>query len=166
VKQLRDTVWQRRGVSWIWDAEALSRVCKPAEVLSLRQFLRARSGWAEELPSNDANALVVGGLDGALDLVKPETAEQWLVDTLKVTILSFQAAYDGQAALIFWLPNGERRLRTNPASEEVMWLCSAPYAPRKLDFGRLLWGAPGMYPQEICPDGTAKPAGFFHQRIT
>ncbi len=33
MKQLLDTVWQRRGVSWIWDDEALQSVAKPSEVL-------------------------------------------------------------------------------------------------------------------------------------
>ena len=41
MKQLRDSVWQRRGTSWIWDAEALAQVAKADEVWSLRQFLLA-----------------------------------------------------------------------------------------------------------------------------
>ena len=39
MKQLLDTVWQRRGISWIWDDEALNKIAKPSEVLSLRQML-------------------------------------------------------------------------------------------------------------------------------
>ncbi len=27
MRQLLDTVWQRRGVSWVWDDEALQLVC-------------------------------------------------------------------------------------------------------------------------------------------
>ena len=41
MKQLLDTVWQRRGTSWIWDEEARNQVCVASEVWSLRQFLQA-----------------------------------------------------------------------------------------------------------------------------
>ena len=27
MRQTKDTVWQRRGISWIWDATALAQVC-------------------------------------------------------------------------------------------------------------------------------------------
>ena len=41
MKRLHDSVWQRRGVSWIWDDEALYTVARPSEVLSLRELLQA-----------------------------------------------------------------------------------------------------------------------------
>jgi len=166
VNQVRDTVWQRRGVSWVWDPEAFRRVCKPSEVLSLRQFLRSHGKWPQDPPSNGGDALVVAGLDGALDLLKPDAADQWLGERLKSSVLSFQDAYEGQVALVFWLPGGERRIRVNPASDVVVWACAAPYAPSKLEFGRVLWGAPSMYPQEIMLEGALKPSGLFHLRIT
>ena len=40
MKQLLDTVWQRRGISWIWNEEARNQVCVASEVWSLRQLLR------------------------------------------------------------------------------------------------------------------------------
>jgi hypothetical protein len=67
MRYLIDTVWQRRGTSWIWDEEARNQVCTAGEVWSLRQFLRAVGDWPDDLPSNDNNTLVVAGLEGCLD---------------------------------------------------------------------------------------------------
>ena len=51
MKRLLDSVWQRRGVSWIWDDEALYTVARPSEVLSLRELLQAGKNWPDDLPS-------------------------------------------------------------------------------------------------------------------
>ncbi len=49
MKRMLDSVWQRRGVSWVWDDEALSAVAKPSEVFSLRQLMRAARDWPDDL---------------------------------------------------------------------------------------------------------------------
>ena len=166
MKQLHDTVWQRRGVSWIWENEAFSDVTKAGEVFSLREMIRASKNWPEDLPSNDGNTLVVAGLDACLDLLSPANAEEWLADTLKHIILSFQDFYQGDGALVFWLPGSQRRLQIKTASDAVTWKCSAPFREETVDFGRLLWGEAGEYPQEIIFANGNKPAGLFHLRIT
>jgi len=170
MRQVLDTVWQRRGTSWLWDEEARNTVCAAGEVWSLRQFLQAAiptgNGWPEDLPSNDNKTLVVAGLEGSLDLLAPEQAEIWLEDTIKRAILSFQDAYAGEAALIFWLPRGDSRLRVQASTDAVSWLCEAPHRGSKLDFGRLLWGEANEYPQEILLREGGKPVGLFHLRIT
>lgn len=165
MRQITDTVWQRRGTSWIWDEEARNQVCVASEVWSLRQFLQAAGNWPDDLPSNGNNTLVVAGLEGGLDLLTPEDAEAWLGDAVKQAILSFQDAYDGQAALIFWLPGGGNRIRAQAATDEVNWLCHTPHG-HQLDFGRILWGQANEYPQEILLRVGAKAAGLFHLRIT
>lgn len=166
MKQLLDTVWQRRGTSWIWDEEARNQVCVASEVWSLRQFLRAVGNWPDDLPSNGNNTLVVAGLEGSLDLLTPEDAETWLGDAVKQAILSFQDAYDGQAALIFWLPSGYGRIKFHPATDSIEWRCAAPRSESLLAFGRILWGEANEYPQEILLREGSKPAGLFHLRIT
>ena len=88
MKRLLDSVWQRRGVSWIWDDEALYTVARPSEVLSLRELLQAGKNWPDDLPSNDGNTLVVAGLDACIDLLSPTDAETWLGDDLKAAVLS------------------------------------------------------------------------------
>lgn len=166
MKQLRDTVWQRRGVSWIWTDEALASVTRPPEVYSLRKLIRASNDWPEELPSNGGNTLVVAGLDACMDLLSPADAESWLSDNLKSAIISFQDAYSGEAALIFWLPKGDRRLRSDLATDTVRWHCSAPYADERIDFGRILWGEAREYPREIVIVEGSGHVGLFHLRIT
>jgi len=166
MKQLLDTVWQRRGTSWIWDEEARNQICVAGEVWSLRQFLQAVGNWPDDLPSNGNNTLVVAGLEGSLDLLTPADAEAWLGDAVKQAILSFQDAYDGQAALIFWLPSGQGRIKFHPATDSIEWRCAAPHGENLLAFGRILWGEANEYPQEILLREGSKPAGLFHLRIT
>ena len=166
MKQLLDTVWQRRGTSWIWDEEARKQVCAASEVWSLRQFLQAAGHWPDDLPSNGNNTLVVAGLEGGLDLLTPDDAEIWLGDAIKDAILSFQNHYESEAALIFWLPAGQGRIKLNPATDSIEWRCSAPYNESLLDFGRILWGEANEYPQEILIRKGAKAAGVFHLRIS
>lgn len=169
MRQLRDTVWQRRGTSWVWDEEARNQICAASEVWSLRQFLRAASipgRWPGCLPSNRDQTLVVAGLDGSLDLLTPSDAEMWLGDAIKPAILSFQDEYQGDAALVFWLPGGHNRIKVQVATDTVSWLCEAPHRGNQIDFGRILWGQANEYPQEILLRDGSKPAGLFHRRIT
>lgn len=168
MRPLLDPVWKVRGTSWLWDEEARNQICEASEVWSLRQFLRAskaEGNWADDLPSNGGRTLVVAGLDGSLDLLAPDQAEIWLGDTIKPAILSFQDAWGSDGALVFWLPGGHNRIRVNPATDEVRWLCHAPHG-HQIDLGRILWGQANEYPQEILLREGGKPAGYFHLRIT
>jgi len=165
VRQLRDTVWQRRGTSWVWDEEARNQICAASEVWSLRQFLRAVGHWPDDLPSNGSKTVVVAGLDGSLDLLTPGDAEVWLNDVVKPAILKFQDEYQGDAALVFWLPTGCSRLKVQASTDAVSWLCQSPHG-HQIDFGRILWGEANEYPQEILLRDGGKPAGLFHLRIT
>lgn len=166
MKQTLSTVWQRSGTSWIWDEEARNQVCSAHEVLSLRQFLRLVGHWPDDLPSNGDRTMVVAGLEGSLDLLSPEDAEAWLGEAIKHAILSFQDYYQGEASLVFWLPSGQGRIKSHPATDTVEWRCAAPYSESVLAFGRILWGEANEYPQEILLREGAKPAGLFHLRIT
>jgi hypothetical protein len=168
MRQLLDTVWQRRGVSWVWDEEARNQICVASEVWSLRQFLRtskAPGSWPDDLPSNGGRTLVVAGLDGSLDLLTPTDAEAWLDEAIKPAILSFRDERESDGALVFWLPGGHHRVSANAATDEVGWLCHAPHGHR-IDFGRILWGQANEYPREILLREGGRPAGLFHQRIT
>lgn len=165
MRQLMDTVWQRRGTSWLWDEEARNDICLPDEVWSLRQFLRRVRDWPADPPSNDNKTLVVAGLDGSLDLLTPPDAEIWLSDVIKPAILSFQDEYQGDAALVFWLPGGRKRIRAHAATDDVSWLCQSPHG-HQIEIGRILWGQANEYPQEIMLRDQPNPAGLFHLRIT
>ncbi len=166
MRQILDTVWQRRGVSWIWDEAALAEVAQAPQVISLRDLMLSQMRWPDDLPSNHGDSMVVSGLDAILDLLSPNDAEIWLGGKLKSAILSFQDAYSGEAALIFFLPGGHRRMTIDAATDAVRWRCSAPNGEQSLDFGRLLWGEAREYPQEILLAPGGKPVGLFHLRIT
>lgn len=165
MRQLLDTVWQRHGTSWIWDVEARNQVCAANEVWSMRQLLRAVGSWPNDLPSND-QTLVVAGLEGGLDLLNPLDAETWMGNAVKDAILSFQAYFEGEAALIFWLPSGKGRIKLNPATDSISWRCAVPHGESLLAFGRIMWGEANEYPQEIVLRRGGEPAGLFHLRIT
>ena len=166
MKQVHDSVWQRRGVSWIWDGDPFAMVARASEVYSMRELLLATRSWPDDLPSNGGDTLVVAGLDACLDLLSPTDADAWLGGDLKSAVLSFQDFYDGQASLVFWLPNGQRRIRIDLATDAVRWRCSAPFTNETIDFGRVLWGEAGEYPQEIIFARGGKSVGLFHLRIT
>jgi hypothetical protein len=165
MKQLLDTVWQRRGTSWIWDETARNQVCTASEIWSLRKLIQARGNWPNDLPSNGNNTLVVAGMDGCLDLLTPDDAQTWLGDTLKEAIFSFQSKYNNETALIFWLPSGRGRIKIHPATDATQWQCAAPYGDDLLDFGRILWGD-SQYLHKIFLSASGKPIGLFHSRIT
>lgn len=165
MKKTLDTVWQRRGTSWLWDEEARNQVCEAEQVWSLRQFLRSVGNWPDDLPCNGASTMVVAGLEASLDLLTPEDAEAWLGDAIKDAILSFQDHYGGDAALIFWLPAGQSRIKVNSATDSVEWHCAAPSNESLLAFGRILWSQANEYPQEILLREGATVAGLFHMRI-
>ncbi len=85
---------------------------------------------------------------------------------MKQATLSFQDAYDGQAALIFWLRSGRGRIKLHPATDSVEWRCAAPHSDSLLAFGRVLWGEANEYPQEILLRDGGKPAGLLLLRMT
>lgn len=144
MRPLISDVWQRQGHSLLWNAPALSRLVTPQEIVTLRQFFALVDAWPDDLPANDGRTLVVVGLESALDSLHPEDAAEWLESDLREALRSFEYAYD-VAALIFWLPGGQRRIKANPAQPGVYrWTCAAPHAEIPLDFGRLLWSGAAL----------------------
>jgi hypothetical protein len=138
MKTLKGDVWKRRGVSLLWEAEALSALSKPEDVVSIRQFFAMVGNWPNDLPCNDGNTLVVAGLEGCIDLMEPEEAEGWLKSEFLPAVLAFQDEY-GLGSLVFWLPTGKSRVRMNRATEAYTWICSAPHNNQQLELGRILW---------------------------
>ena len=117
----RDSGWMRRGVSLLWDAVALSKVVSPEGVRSIRELFAMSRSWPEELPGFGGDALVVAGVEGCLDALAHDNGQVWLETDLKPVILQFQDEYEGQAALILWLPSGRSRISMVPATEEYLW---------------------------------------------
>src|SRR4051812_14688855 len=94
---LHDDIWTRRGISLLWDADSLSGICTPQQVVSLRRFLQLHTlGWPEPQVSlvND-NVLVVAGLESAIDALPPEEACEWLEKVVYKALTGFQREVAG-----------------------------------------------------------------------
>lgn len=173
MKLLNEDRWKRRGISLLWDSMALASLAAPVEITSIRQLFALASQWPEDLPSNNGNALIVAGLEGCLDLLSPDEAEQWIESDLRTIILAFQGHYNSDAALIFWLPTGRERIRMNRASETYTWECAVPHSGQRLDLGRIMWSGAEADVARIInptiantdPDGPAW-IGLYHPRLS
>jgi hypothetical protein len=139
VRLVTDTSWRRRGFTLLWGPRVLAEVCSPGQVRSIRQFSELSHCWAEDLPAEGAKTLVVAGLEGCLDCLRPDDAEGWVEPILKPLILGFQDWYEGQAGLIFWLPGGRQRIRMERATESYHWYCAPPQKDLTIPLGRILW---------------------------
>lgn len=139
MRAMTTDVWTRRGISLLWDPYVLAGLCRPEEVFTMRQLFSLVGHWEDDLPSNRGRTLVVAGLEGCMDMLVPDEAEDWLESEVRGAMLSFQEEYSLEAALVFWLPTGGPRVGVNPASEDFYWRCSPPYAGQTLDLGRILF---------------------------
>jgi hypothetical protein len=169
---ISDTRWHRRGFTLLWGAETLAQLARPDEALTMREFLNIQR-WPESLPSVDGNAMIVVGLEGCLDMLTPHDAETWLNEDFRKQVFRFQSEYENQAALILWLPDGKRRVKVAPASDEYLWLCATPYSNQNLQIGRSLWSGAqsdakrivNSTPSSSDPDGFMW-VGLYHPRIS
>jgi hypothetical protein len=163
----------RRGLTLLWNPEALAQLVVPDEAVSLRTFLRMVGSWPADLPAANGDAVVVVGLEGCLDALEPTAAADWLEGDLKGALLEFQDEYQGQAALIFWLPSGRSRIRMDAATEEYSWLCEGAFKGQSLALGRHLWAGAESDVHRLLssketsadPDGSGW-IGLFHPRIS
>lgn len=173
VRTRYDSGWMRRGCSLLWSIKMLTKVAEPHQILSMRQFFEEARSWPEELPCGGGDAIVVSGLEGCLDVLNSKDAEKWVEHDLKDLILSFQGHYEGQTALIFWLPSGRNRISMIGSSEEYFWKHGASDSERGLHLGRLLWSGAENEVERILDtddkeadyDGEAW-AGLHHPRIS
>ena len=168
---ISDTIWQRRGFTLLWGADALAQVAPPEEVVTMREFLNTRQ-WPERLPSVKGGAMLVVGLEGCLDMLTPADAEEWLKRDLRDHLLKFQGHYNSETALIFWLPDGKQRVRKTP-NEEYQWICAPPHSTERISIGRCLWSGAESDAKRIINDQQvpADPDGFawiglYHPRIS
>jgi hypothetical protein len=117
--------------------------------------------------------LRIAGLDACLDILTPEDAFLWLQIDVNSCILSFQDEYEGQAALIFWLPSGNKRITMTPADDAYYWKCGGKYGQETIAIGQALWGGAESDVGRIIdskapnldPDGIAW-LGLHHPRIS
>jgi hypothetical protein len=164
--------WTRSGISLLWDPAEVGNVVKLEDIVSIRQYMHLyQTEWLEELPSLYGDALVVAGLDTIMDLLAPDDLLQWLETKLYPSLLSFQGMYEGQCALIFWLPDAQRRLelKTNGI---FYWKCIGSYRGEEIPLSTSLWNGAAINAQLIAKNSKVLDVedkgciGIFHRRIS
>lgn len=170
---LLDDIWTRRGISLLWDAETLARLCTPSQVISLRQFLQLHAaGWPEDrLAFVNEKALVVGGLESCIDALPPTEAMEWLEQSVYQTLISYEreVAHGGtEAALILWLAD-HRRLHYQTSDDIHYWHCSTEHKDQQIPLSLCLFdGAQNsLRAIHVVNDQKAeRTVGLFHPRIS
>jgi hypothetical protein len=153
---LTDDIWMRRGISLLWDAEALSAFCPARRVVSLRQFLGLHAaGWegADPLMVNDEKCLVVAGIESALDALPPDEAATWLERTVYPALVSFQGCVAGggtEASLVLWVAD-HKRLDYHTSDDTHYWHCGGEYRGHQLPLSRNGGPGTGTRPGVRCP---------------
>ncbi len=146
--------WARRGLTLLWEAEALRDLALPAEVRPLRSLFGSHSDWPEQLQSNGGRTLIAAGLEATLDCLSQADAEQWLEQDLRDLVLGFQDAYQGGCALVFWLPSGRERIKHDAPGDAWLW---ATPGDTPLPLGRLLFSGAEREVQRLWPPNLRGP---------
>ena len=167
VGELTTGKWKSSGISILWDGEKLSEICGASEILSIRSFFHIEmGGWPANLPSHSGNAIVIAGLDTCIDVLSPEDAITWMEQELYPKLRSFQMEYENQAALIFWLPSGKKRIKEIASESSYGWLHwdNKTHIP----LSRCLWNGAEKDAKKITnfdKDG-CEWLGLYHPRIS
>jgi len=170
---IQDKSWMGSGISLLWDAKTLNEICPPDSVRSLREFLRLhQAGWPENtLALINGRALVIAGLEAAMDTLNPQPAVEWLEQKVYPAVRDFQdnvADGGGEAALIFWLADA-KRIWHRAADNTNHWYCSGEHRQQSIPIGRCIWnGAESSVRRIIAVDSDNKPEniGLFLRRIS
>ncbi len=168
-------IWTRRGVSVIWDAPTVAKLGSMARALSLRQWFRWQAeGWPEReayYTGRDERAIVVAGLDAALDSMTPEAATEWMQGKLLAAIREFQAEVAGggqEAALIFWMVN-RKRFEYRRAEDAVIWKAGPGHHGQIIPISHCIWNGAQRDIARIVPmdcDDQENGIGIFLQRVS
>lgn len=146
--------WARRGLTLLWGAEELRDLAPASEVRPLRSLFAGHDCWPDQLPSNGGRALVAAGLEATLDCLSQTDAEQWLEQDLRDLVLAFQDWYQGERALVLWLPSGRARIKYDAPNDAWYW---ATPGDTPLPLGRLLFSGAESEIERLWPAGLRGP---------
>lgn len=142
--------WARRGLTLLWGADALRELATPDQVMPLRTLFGERLKWPIDLVSNGGRALVATGLEASLDCLTPADAETWISTDLRDLVREFQDAYQGERALVLWLPSGAQRVTYDAPNDAWLW---ATAGNGRLPLGRLLFSGAERDVERVSPAG-------------
>lgn len=166
---INDDLWTRRGITLLWDADELIKLCQPNQIITLRKFFQLhKAGWPENQLSlvNDVT-LVVAGLEACIDSLPPQDMTDWLKEKLYTAVVSFQREIaDGgnQASLVFWMVE-HARLRQNVSEDAWLWQCSGEHRNHLIPLSHCLFNGAQHDLKEI-QDFKGKRIGLYHPRIS
>jgi hypothetical protein len=162
---LTDSVWQRKGISVLWDSKMLTQLNSKSQVISLRHFfLFYENGWPETvMPFINERQLLVAGLDAALDALPAEEAEHWVKSEVYQKIYDFQNFAEGQYALTFWMTD-QNRWREQFSENKYYWLCSGKEKDKQIDLGTGIWNGAQKSVRQIETD--SRWIGLYLDRIS
>ena len=137
---LTDTVWQRKGISVLWDNKMLTKLNLKSQAISLKQFFSFyEKGWPEDImPFINERLLLVAGLDVALDALSADDAEHWVKNQVYPIIYDFQNFAEGQYSLTFWMTDQSRWIEQF-SENKYYWLCSGKDKNKEIDLGTGIW---------------------------
>jgi len=166
---LTDDVWKRKGINVLWSGAALAELEAAPKVISLRRFFELQlAGWPEEeIPWVNDSALIVAGLDVAIDAMPMDEAEAWIEQNVYAKVLDFQDCFEGQCSLIFWMADQSRWYET-PGEVTYEWYLDGKYRGERLALGRCIWNGAqsGVRRIETDNDGKKSWIGLHHYRIS
>ncbi|MFC1337523.1 MAG: 5'-nucleotidase [gamma proteobacterium symbiont of Clathrolucina costata] len=166
---LTDDVWKRKGINILWSGELLAELSAAPKVVSLRRFFELQdAGWPEEdMPWVNDSALMVAGLDVAIDALPIEEAEGWIEQQVYTKILDFQDCFEGQMSLIFWMADHARWYET-PGESAYEWYLDGKQRGQRLALGRCIWNGAqnGVRRIEAAINGKDQWVGLHHYRIS
>lgn len=166
---VNDDLWTRRGITLLWDADELNKLCQPNQIISLRRFLQLHaSGWANSdiVLVNDV-VLVVAGLEACIDALPPEQITEWLEQKMYPAIVSYQrevADGGGQAALVLWIVD-HTRLKHHVSDDAWLWHCSGEHRSSQIPLSSCLFNGAQHDLKEI-QDSSGARLGLYHPRIS
>jgi len=166
---VNDDLWTRRGITLLWDADELNKLCQPKQVISLRRFRQLHeSGWREgDLPLVNEVALVVAGLEACIDALPPDDMTAWLEQKIYPAIVGYQREVaDGgnQAALIFWMVE-HARLKHHVSEDAWLWHCGGEHRNHQIPLSHCLFNGAQHDLKEI-HDAKGNRLGLYHPRIS
>ena len=162
---LHDTVWQRKGVSVLWDNKSLTELVKDNRAISLREFFSFyEQGWPDEnIPFINDDLLLVAGLDAALDTLSAADAEEWLTKDVYKIIYEFQSWAEGQYALVLWMSK-EDRWKEHLEDNRFTWICDARDRGKEIEIGSGIWNGAQQSVRRIEVEG--RKVGLYLDRIS
>jgi hypothetical protein len=162
---LLDDVWQRKGISVIWDNPVLAKLVKDNRAISLREFFSYyENSWPDDdMPFINNDLLLVAGLDAALDTLEAQNAEEWVTQEVYKRIYDFQNWAEGQSALVFWMSKQDR-WKEHLESNRYTWLCDGKDRGKEIELGSGIWNGAQLSVRRIESDG--RWIGLFLDRIS